>query len=104
MALKRSQGAVFEVVDSDGFGISGDDMINRLRSLESGRYIYNGLKITRSENNILEVTDPDGFSLSIDDMLSRLMSIEKAHLITADKVYREALTIFLRLKTLTDSH
>lgn len=52
-------------------------MINRLRSLESGRYIYNGLKITRSENNILEVTDPDGFSLSIDDMLSRLMSIEK---------------------------
>ncbi|WP_180865140.1 hypothetical protein [Klebsiella pneumoniae] len=77
MALKRSQGAVFEVVDSDGFGISGDDMINRLRSLESGRYIYNGLKITRSENNILEVTDPDGFSLSIDDMLSRLMSIEK---------------------------
>lgn len=77
MALKRSHESVFEVVDSDGFGISGDDVISRLRSLESGEYIYNGLRIARSENNILEVTDEDGFALSVDDMLSRLMNVEK---------------------------
>ncbi|MEX0546062.1 hypothetical protein [Raoultella terrigena] len=77
MALKRSHDSVFEVVDADGFGISGDDVINRLRSLESGEYIYNGLRIARSDNNILEVTDADGFTLSIDDMLSRLVNVEK---------------------------
>ncbi|HED9543435.1 hypothetical protein [Klebsiella pneumoniae] len=77
MALKRSAGATFEVTDPDGFRMSVDDLIDRLRKLESGEYFYNGMKITRSEQNILEVTDADGFSLSIDDILSRLVSVEK---------------------------
>ncbi|HDC4438571.1 TPA: hypothetical protein O8L84_003470 [Klebsiella quasipneumoniae] len=77
MALKRSAGAAFEVTDPDGFRVSVDDLIDRLRKLESGEYFYNGMKITRSEQNILEVTDADGFSLSIDDILSRLVSVEK---------------------------
>lgn len=77
MAIKRSTESVFEVTDPDGFSMSIDNVINRLRELESGRFVYNGINISRNEGNVLEVTDADGFVISLDDILARLFKVEK---------------------------
>lgn len=77
MSLKRSNESAFEVADQDGFSMSVDDLINRLRALESGEFVYNGMRISRSAQNVLEITDADGFVISLDDVLMRLLKVEK---------------------------
>lgn len=77
MSLKRSNESAFEVTDPDGFSMSVDNLINRLRALESGEFVYNGMSIARSAQNVLEITDADGFVISLDDVLVRLLKVEK---------------------------
>ncbi|HCT2147179.1 TPA: hypothetical protein OTQ49_005462, partial [Raoultella ornithinolytica] len=57
--------------------MSVDNLINRLRALESGEFVYNGMSIARSAQNVLEITDADGFVISLDDVLVRLLKVEK---------------------------
>ncbi|WIO40964.1 hypothetical protein P2G42_13385 [Klebsiella electrica] len=77
LSLSRSNDSVFDVTDSDGFVMSVDDLINRVRALESGELVYRGMSFSRNERNALEITDSDGFVISLDDALSRVFQIEQ---------------------------
>lgn len=66
LSLRRNNNSVFEIVDADGFTISVDNLVNRIRDLESQERIPHGMSISRNDRSVLEVIDEDGFMLSLD--------------------------------------
>lgn len=76
VTFSRSDNSIFSVTDEDGFTVSLDSIIKRVRGIEAGNFVYSGRGIQRGGENILEVVDEDGFTFSIDSLVRRIEKLE----------------------------